>query len=268
MATLKGAAVVAGVVVVAGSGGYGLISFLNRDMPDYFSLSASTFSNKYLENSHDYFVDATKNEGWWAWVYKNRYQKDLEKNSSYKPTAAFSGLTSGYGEDGKSIKKVCAQVYLEEKSSTKVKATGATGEEYLESDVWRYCSPVYKKPKTVSEVKDLGESKNTEEKTNYSTSNAYGQAHADKLISVEAQDSDFFWVEQERLFFKDSGVRSGQGKSVSSIFKTLYENEKGGKRKKTETLKSVCKTAYNTSTSDSNLQEADVFKFCSLKGSK
>ncbi|GCE63808.1 hypothetical protein MHSWG343_08150 [Candidatus Mycoplasma haematohominis] len=255
-------AVGAGTAVLIAGGGYGVSTLFDGSMPNYFSLPDQ--ANKYITDYHDYFVDHSKpgNDAWWRWVYKNRYQVALGSNN--KPFAGFANLKSGDGKDN-SIKKVCEKVYevAKDNSTNTIKPSGASqNTEYLEADVWRYCTAVEVKPKLVSEV--------TNESSSYTTDNAHGGQLKDKLVSVLAEENSYFWAEQERRFFRDQKDDSRSGGHAttadSSIFKALFD-KRNKRRSKNETLKNVCKDAYNKSESTTpKVSKEHVLKFCSLKG--
>ncbi|GCE63992.1 hypothetical protein MHSWG343_10000 [Candidatus Mycoplasma haematohominis] len=258
--SLGKAAAAGGVAILVASGGYGLSFLVNNGMPGYEPFKTNT-SNLYVYEYPDYFVDASKNESWWNWVYKNRYSvgsdnKDSDNETRENPQQGFTGLDKGAGKDAKAIQKVCGDVYKLEK--TKVKTENLSTGDFSESDIWRYCTAVKKKPKTID--------RETEEKATYTTENSYGKDNTDKLVAITGNDS--FWNEQQRLFFEDKWERSGSKATENSLFHNLFNKNKRGERKDAETLRSTCQIAYGKTSSGSEAPEADVFRYCSLKRTK
>ncbi|GCE63647.1 hypothetical protein [Candidatus Mycoplasma haematohominis] len=255
-------AVGAGTAVLIAGGGYGVSTLFKGGMPDYFSLAAQT--NKYTTDFPDYFVDIDHKDSssWWTWVYNTRYWvgsdgKTIEEEARPAPKKAFENL-----KDAEGIKGACKKVYEADKAKVKSDNNPTNNDEFAEVDVWRYCTAIKKKPKTIQE--QTGES--------YSTSGTYGQADPTKLISVESPDNTSFWKEQQRLFFKGGGNRSGSSLKNNSAFQDLYEGWKSGKSVKDDALKKTCKDAYGQPTTSSQnpnkYPEADVFRYCSLKRTK
>ncbi|WP_216083332.1 hypothetical protein [Candidatus Mycoplasma haematohominis] len=264
-------AVGAGTAVLIAGGGYGVSTLFQGGMPDYVSFSTTT-SALYVFDSPDYFVDIDHKDSssWWTWVYNTRYwvdsdNKTAEKETRPTPKRGFENL-----KDAEGIKATCKAVYAAAKE--KVKSTGEPStNEYFEADVWRYCTAVKKKPIVVGSTFKPG---STSEKEDSEYSNGtFGKANKDKLVSITAKDNDSFWQEQQRLFFKKQGNRSGASLKNNSAFQDLYENWKSGKSIKDDALKSLCQESYGkveattSSQSPNKYPKEDVFKFCSLKGS-
>ncbi|GCE63469.1 hypothetical protein MHSWG343_04660 [Candidatus Mycoplasma haematohominis] len=261
MSVAKAAAAGAAALALA-AGGYGVSTLFSGGMPDYDPLTKST--GKYVSEYQDYFVAADKNEPWWEWVYKSRYlvngEKDVEGDVRPTPKTAFASLDRGSGNTDKDIQKVCKDFYEAENSKVKT-GTVASGE-YEEEDAWRYCTAIKKKPKTINE--NSGEENSYGETTSTDT---YGKAKKENLISITSTDNALFWKEQNRLFFKDKGNRSGskfKKDNTSSIFRDLWHTREGN-------IKDACEKAYklpsNVGTQSSpKADKDDIFKFCSLKG--
>ncbi|WP_216083355.1 hypothetical protein [Candidatus Mycoplasma haematohominis] len=248
------AAVASGVVALAVGTGYGVSTLFNNVMPDYSARQKPDPSDgKYVSNYPDYFVNAddNSNDPWWDWVYKERYQLDVSLSSPIKPIAKFESLKSGF-----EIKGICKSSYAENASGGKIKqeiSAGGDGKnEYLEANVWRYCTAVNKKP---TDIPDAGS-------TESYNSGTYGAENKGKLAAINDVSNDSFWKEQQRLFFKGSGGRSGSQTTEENVFKNLWDTKKGN-------LKDTCKLAYETTKkeNDTNFKK-DLFKFCSLKGTE
>ncbi|GCE63793.1 hypothetical protein [Candidatus Mycoplasma haematohominis] len=253
MDPLKAAAAAGTGAVLLGGGGWGLsMALSNNSMPDYVPLTNPT--GTYFTDNKDYFAAVNGNENWWRWSYKNRW-------SVKKPTTGkFQNVTSGDG-DKDSIKKVCEDAYT--KGTDDISAN-ATNDKYLESEVWYFCSAVEEKPKTISQV--------AEEKKIYDAiNNSYGKEKASNLVAVTGNDS--FWLEQERLFFKEENKSDRSGAKASETGNPLFRNlfaKRNKTREEQDTLRNACKEAYKSNKDESvegnKVQEADVLKFCSVKG--
>ncbi|GCE63490.1 hypothetical protein MHSWG343_04870 [Candidatus Mycoplasma haematohominis] len=263
MSLAKAAAAGAAVLTLV-AGGYGVSTLFSGGMPDYDALATST--GKYVSDYKDYFVDATKNVSWWDWVYKNRYLvdkdgKDTDGEKRPEPKTAFTSIKNGSGDTADSIQKVCSNVYSA--AQDKVKA-GASGDgEFEEADVWRYCTAVKKKPKTIENNADEADLYKDGE-----SADTYGVSKKANLISITSEDNAHFWKEQTRLFFRSEGERFGANfeNDRTSIFGKFWHSKKGN-------IKDKCKEAYILKTADSTQSpptatKEDIFKFCSLKGSE
>ncbi|GCE63491.1 hypothetical protein MHSWG343_04880 [Candidatus Mycoplasma haematohominis] len=255
-AAVKGAAALGATAVVIGGTGVGAKFLLDAQEPNAITLT-NIDANKYATDYKRYFVDDvnTSNNKWWDWVFKNRYEFDKNDSSDKRHTFLdkFKDLTSGSG-NAKSLKKVCGAAYKEVTSNV-VDKSSATSEsnKYSEQDVWRYCSVFGNKPKTIQEA-------NT---NNAIAAGKYGKDKETSLIDVDSPENNLFWEKQEKDFFGDSGL--GVAAQGSSIFKTLHTKTNRGKK---DTVKETCREAYQKDkTQDASaFPEADVLKFCSLKG--
>lgn len=195
-------------------------------------------SDEAKANSEDKDI---KNDDWWKWSYgggKRLFSKTVGKFKQVK--------------DVNSLKETCKSAYkeeLKEDASGKIKETSPSSqsdeEYYLESDIWKFCSILGKKPVTIA--------KQTNE--TYSTTNAIGSKEENKkvLISVESKENGWAWIYQQALF----------DDSVSESDKFFF------KLKKDKWLKDICKEAYGmaadgTTSSENKPTEAEVKKYCSI----
>ncbi|GCE63519.1 hypothetical protein [Candidatus Mycoplasma haematohominis] len=259
----------AGVVVLAVGGGYGISALFNGGMPDYSPFKRSAVDNtKYVDSYPDYFVDTEdpKNDPWWDWVYKTRYLAKDGKTSDGKerpePKRGFKDNINGWDD----VKKACKSAYGAETGKIKSNTEDPGTDEYYEADVWRYCTAVNKKPIVVSSA-PKGDSGSQKEDSDYA-SGTFGQTNKDKLVAITPKDNESFWQEQQRLFFKKGGNRSGENatKTNNFLFKALWDKGSGN-------LRDTCLTAYKEKTTVSSgetqkVNEDDLFRFCSLEGKK
>ncbi len=264
MTLTKASGVVGASSILVAGGSYGVSILFSGVMPDYEPLSNS--DGKYVSDFKDYFVDASKNDSWWKWSYKNRYlvyedKQDYDGEQRVDPKTLFVGLTGGLGKTDKHIQNVCLKVY--EAENAKVKKGVSANDEYEEADIWRYCTGVKYKPKTIAE--NMGE--DSSYKGSDASKKSYGEEYKDQLVSITVDDNVYFWKEQTRLFFKKSGGRSGSKfkNDKNSIFGKLWHRGKGD-------IKEECLAAYklpkDNTEQNSLVLEDDLFKFCSLKGQK
>lgn len=257
----------AGIIGLAllGVGGAGIWLMNYLSMPDFrtldqdsdFSGDNSPYKDKYGSIYGKYMVGVSdeakadskdkdiKNDDWWKWSYGN------EKRFFEKAGGKFKQV-----KDANSLKETCKSAYKEENkeenkedSSGKIKETAPSSqgdeEYYLESDIWKFCSVLGKKPVTIA--------KQTDE--TYSTTNAIGSKEENKkvLISVKSEDNGWAWIYQQALF----------NDSVSESDKFFF------KLKKEKLLKDICKDAYGmvadtTTSSETKPTEAEVKKYCSI----
>ncbi|WP_216083616.1 hypothetical protein [Candidatus Mycoplasma haematohominis] len=252
-AAIKGAVALGATAVVVGGTGVGAKFLLDAQEPNCVRLKTPQ-SGKYGEDYKRYFADDTdsSNDKWWNWVFKNRYEKDKQDTAANKHAALtkFLNLTSGSGS-ASSLKKVCGDAYKEgSDTSSKVvgksQVNGAT-DKYSEEDVWRYCSIFGNKPKTLQEVNS----------SDAGNSNEFAKTKKEKLIDISYKGNEKLWEEQNRHFF---GLKQEDLNGVKTLFTNLFKNRNG-------TVKDTCAIGYTKTTSDdSEVVEADLLKFCSLKG--
>ncbi|GCE63575.1 hypothetical protein [Candidatus Mycoplasma haematohominis] len=256
-ATVKGAAALGATAVVVGGTGVGAKFLLDAQEPHCVRLK-SPATGKYGEDYKRYFAESngSENDKWWNWVFKNRYEKDTRDSSAnrHEPLSKFKSLESGSGVD-KSLKKVCGEAYADEKANVVVSSSAKTDNtKYSEEDVWRYCSIFGNKPKTLREVKadDVSRKNNT-----------FAKTKEDVLIDIADPANQRFWDEQNTYFFglKETELNAGE----KSIFKALYKKQNKGQE---DTIKNVCEEAYKkqSTVSDGSTTDAELLKFCSLKG--
>ncbi|GCE63573.1 hypothetical protein [Candidatus Mycoplasma haematohominis] len=250
-----------GTVLVAGATTYGVSTLWNTPSWTHISLDDGTLSSKYADNYRHYFVGATdENKNWWSWSLKNRWSKDKnDSDESKRPGFGFKDVL----DDWKKLKEKCDEAYKKQISEIS-KTTSET--QYLERDVWRYCSPGFAgKPTTVQE----------KDSTTYQAQDdSYGKTQGTKLISVTDENNDWFWQIQQDRFFgigRYQGITaegsSGINKDTDSLFHALYESGNSHSR---SIVKEICKEAYFVKTTKEENKptatQANVFKFCSLEG--
>ncbi|WP_216083567.1 hypothetical protein [Candidatus Mycoplasma haematohominis] len=248
-------AVGTGVAVLAVGGGYGVSALFNGGMPGYSAREVNKSDKKYVDDYPDYFVDASSgaNDGWWDWVFKNRYFDKEDSTSSKNPVpgSKFKGVKSG-SKGSDSLKNKCKEVYLQDASKINNTVTDDANK-YFEADAWRYCTAVNKKPTNIPDPTDNSEKYD---------SGTFGETYKGKLVAISPEDNKYFWDEQQRLFFENDGGRSGK-KAEHKTFQDLLN-------KKTGSVKATCVSLYKQQTnanSDENFKK-DLFKFCSLKGTE
>ncbi|GCE63515.1 hypothetical protein [Candidatus Mycoplasma haematohominis] len=252
----------AGAAVLIGGGGYGISALFDGGMPGYSPFKRNTSdANKYVDSYPDYFVDAStnSNDDWWDWVFKNRYPAEA---SSTLHGSKFRGVKSG-AKGESSLKSKCSDVYAQDTNNVNTTATDEATK-YFETDVWRYCTAVEKKPVLIQDAESKIKTGKKEDE-DYGE-NDYGKAHKAKLVSAISENNKSFWHEQQRLFFKKGGERSGENAKGAddTPFKRLWKNQRGNLQ---DTCKGVYKTQKSNDNSDTNLKE-DLFRFCSLKRSE
>ncbi|WP_216083602.1 hypothetical protein [Candidatus Mycoplasma haematohominis] len=155
-------------------------------------------------------------------------------------------VDGGVGKD-RSLNGKCEDVYKQPKANINTQSTHDPNK-YLEDEVWRYCSLLSKKPKTIEEAKTTD---------TYKTENTYGKQYKDKLIDPKHEDNEDFWnlKNAEFLGLKGAKAKREQVTNSNSIF---YNANKS--------VKQLCNIAYFETTNGNSTPLEDVFKFCSLKG--
>ncbi|WP_216083705.1 hypothetical protein [Candidatus Mycoplasma haematohominis] len=242
-----------GIVVLVVGGGYG-VSTLFTGMPDWKPFTENNLVSKYAYKTKAYFVGDTKDsDAWWDWSYKNRWKAD--KNAKKSLHHNFSNVI-----DGEDLKNKCVAVYKEDKGN--VTSTYESGK-YLESEVWRYCSPLEIKQKTIQE---------TEEETYKDLAGSYGTTQKEKLISLTDPKNDLFWELKDQEFFglgNYSTVLTDNSfdQSEDSLFHKFFKTKDKENREK---IKDVCGKAYlllsTSANTNEKVQQNTVIKFCSLEG--
>lgn len=263
MLSTKASLIVFGVIVISGLG-VGIYEALNEE-PESFVLSmkgATTLTGEdyYVKDYKPYFVDheRNKNDLWWSWTHKHRWKTDKysqEKNK--QPGNNFSEISNW-----STLKETCEKAY--KVASGNVKLSQASGnDQYLERDVWRYCSIFGEKPKVISLV-------HTDDSKFPYEENSYGKIHKDELISVKYGENLYFWSLQEERFFGDDGIGAHKKTGDKTIFEDLYskEKQKGEKFSVREACREAYKESINNTSGNINTNQTEVFNYCSLKGFK
>lgn len=173
------------------------------------------------------------NKEWWEWAFK-KYQLAPPKQGK------FAGITKAIGDDGTSLKKVCSDAYKQEKANGSDNINNEesfqnivsnegyeTQEQYLESAIWRFCSILGTKPKTLSQ--------NSHE-TYPNNSHGWSQGDRKMFISVGARENAGFWKHQETL-----------KSSIDSSNDKFFHN-----RKDKKSIKDICWEAYGKSANNGN----------------
>ncbi|WP_216083709.1 hypothetical protein, partial [Candidatus Mycoplasma haematohominis] len=172
-------------------------------------------------------------------------------NSSDKIKSAFSVKEDNSADNAKALNKVCEELYKGDTSAL-------SGTNNLKNNFWKYCSFLGKSPTTVG-VKD--------EKEVYQ-SGKYGETKKAKLISTVDPENSVFWeVRNEEFFGNDAGINGSSADATNdSVFHALFKTPAGENRGH---IRDACKKAYGLSSSENGSDkatEANVLKFCSLKG--
>ncbi|GCE63442.1 hypothetical protein [Candidatus Mycoplasma haematohominis] len=259
-----------GVAILAG-GSYGIYDAVSWIMPDdYLVLSKCSNKGDYSSDNKAgkdygrYLIGAydKQNEKWWNWSYR-WWQYDLKNNSntlddkfnsSDKIKSAFSVKEDNSADNAKALNKVCEGLY--KGNSSDVDPT--SGINNLKNNFWKYCSFLGKSPTTVG-VKD--------EKEVYQ-SGKHGETKKANLISTVDPENSVFWeVRNEEFFGNDAEINGSSADATNdSVFHKLFKTPVGENRGH---IRDACKKAYGLSSSESGSDkatEANVLKFCSLKG--
>ncbi|GCE63562.1 hypothetical protein MHSWG343_05590 [Candidatus Mycoplasma haematohominis] len=112
--------------------------------------------------------------------------------------------------NGNALKDECKKAYATTKGD--VKSTKETNK-YLESEVWRYCSSLETKPKTISEAKET---------TYNSVSGSFGNKKKQELISVKG--NDLFWKLRNQEFFGGGIYGSSKAGTIDATKDSLFKN--------------------------------------------
>ncbi|WP_216083636.1 hypothetical protein [Candidatus Mycoplasma haematohominis] len=241
-----------GAVVLTAVGGYGFSTFSASGEPDWKPFTANNLVGKYSEKTKAYFV-GENSDAWWDWSYKNRWSKDKNENRALHHN--FISVTSG-----KDLKDKCVAVYGEEKENV---TSAYQNGKYLELEVWRYCSPLDTKPKTIQE---------TGERTYEGSVSSYGWVKKEKFVSVTIEENNLFWELRDQEFFglgNYSTILTDNSfdQSKDSLFHNFFKNKSFENRPK---IKDVCGDAYKMTDTqeaeDKKVQVNTIIKFCSLEG--
>lgn len=185
---------------------------------------------RYLIGIHSQSKDNThssiNNDDWWNWAFKKH---QLANTSQGK----FAKITKATGNDGISLQQVCTDVYKKQKVNGSegnifqdiVAVGGSVGpDQYLETDIWRFCSVIGVKPKTLSE---------TEETYSEGTNGAI-ENDRKVFLSVDARENVNFWKHQENRLKNSIDVNndkffsSKKDKSIKEICRDAYKIKVGG----------------------------------------
>ncbi|WP_216083555.1 hypothetical protein [Candidatus Mycoplasma haematohominis] len=254
------------------AGGYGVSALFTEGMPEYEVLS-TLGNNSPIKDYKHYFIDTEKpeNAAWWDWVYANVYSLDVKGSEAGRPTSKFQNLKKASENANNNLKKVCKDAYdVTDKSNIVSEKSSSSNTKFYERDIWRYCSEILgSKPKFISgatKIRDSSDSAEKAEDTLYSSENSYGKKYKDNLVSIYEPSNKSFWDLKNKEFFGKSKKKNwtNVGSSATgTLFANLY-------KQKDKSVKDVCLEAYSKdiTTGVSEASETDVFKFCSLSGSK
>ncbi|WP_216083257.1 hypothetical protein [Candidatus Mycoplasma haematohominis] len=275
MSTVKLATLLAASVVIAGGGGYAVHNAVGWMMPTYTVLSKGSSNGKHTDANNvgkkyeNYLVDPfdASNENWWNWAYRWwKYDFDNktvnlsdEFENEDKIKYAFRPESANGSDDSKSLNKVCNSVYGKPKTDLTPTNNASDNQNKLNTDLWKYCSVLVRRPVTVAGNND----------ESYSGIGVYGNTQKDKLVSAKDSSNYLFWEIRNKEFFGENG-NSGIGNGLNdsdSLFKKLYDDKD---KKDRGTIKDTCERAYSLTaagTSDEEkAQQVNVLKFCSFEG--
>ncbi|GCE63812.1 hypothetical protein MHSWG343_08190 [Candidatus Mycoplasma haematohominis] len=246
-------------VTVGGSAAIGAKYLLSESIEDFVSLKSSDHANKYASDYWKYFLsnEEGKNSKGWEKLFKKLSDDKKVTENPRTVGNKFNSLS-----DVDALKNACVVAYGSDKNN--VVTSSPTDSQYSEEDVWRYCSAVNRKPTAAGVFPKEGGTGGQKESEGY-PENSFGRQNKDQLVSITDPENALFWNVQGKWFFKkeDNGSDRTFSGNGSSIFKKLYDSGKGS-------LKDVCEEGYKLTSANANnkVDETDLFKYCSLKGSK
>lgn len=203
---------------------------------------------KYLVGVHKTAKDPSKNsqsnDSWWEWAYEKYKLANTAKGK-------FSKITKATGEEDSALKQVCKKAYEQVKvndgeSFSNIVPTNdsVAPNQFSETDIWRFCSIIGVKPKTLAEAQ-------------YDTypNDSNGGINSDKkvFISIDARENTNFWNYQEKTL--KSQIDESKDKFFSS--------------KKSKQIKEICRDAYNVKLSENGGVEGatinlEIDKYCKM----
>lgn len=253
-------AILAGVAL-AGVGGTGIWLLYSEGMPKWRPLSqdadiASNYEGKYGKTYARLLVGVgtaktgegviRNNRDWWNWVYKNRY-----RSTGIDSGDGFGSIDSAKVDSGEKLKQKCEEAY-----KGTLNASGGnvsvSSKNYKEAYVWRFCSPLGQKPQTIGD----------DEKPSYAGKKANGKEG--DLVSVKEGVNDSFWDIRNREFYGLDGFEKIAVASTDSYFSTEQNKPEKGR----ESIRSICKRAYEMSSTTFGTTENptpdQIVKYCSI----
>lgn len=267
-------AILAGAAVV-GIGGAGVWLLYSENMPAWRALVHdkefwngsgvhTDYSGKYGETYARLLVGAGSakddarvkdNGAWWDWAYKKLY-----KPNEAKAKRGFKGLVRGSktsaGGD-KSLQGACESAYRAEKTNVvTTDPNDSESQKFKEGNVWQFCSLAGGKPKSIQDMTGSNDQDKKNTDAGGSWHSKLGSKKKADLLAIYASDNEGMWKYLDIQFKGESNRASG--------FFTISKAE--------PTIKDLCAKAYGVTEAgnggSSQPTEADLYKWCSLKGVK